>query len=158
MYHQFQAFYCHLPSHHLQPSGLIVLTIFVIIFAFNNNTIQLHNSILGHHIATKFCTCHDSFTVVACAKICGNHLIFLWKLNYISKEFELQIISITLSWCSLPIYTSLQKPPLVHTFFYLAKRLGEVQESKCRHHGNRRSWSGTNLYTFTRFCRWVIFL
>ena len=29
----------------------------------------------GHQIASKFCTCHDSYAVVACAKFCSDHLI-----------------------------------------------------------------------------------
>ena len=30
------------------------------------------NSIYGHHIATNFCTCHDSIAVVTCAKFHDN--------------------------------------------------------------------------------------
>ena len=31
------------------------------------------NSIVGYHITTKFCTCHDSTAVMPCAKFDNNH-------------------------------------------------------------------------------------
>ena len=33
------------------------------------------NSTHGHYIATKFCTCHDSATVVTCEKFCSSYLL-----------------------------------------------------------------------------------
>ena len=33
------------------------------------------NSLHGYQIATNFCTWHDSYAVVSCAKFCCNHLI-----------------------------------------------------------------------------------
>ena len=42
------------------------------------------NSILGYHIATKFCTCHDDITVVPCAKLHSDYFTSTWmraKLN-----------------------------------------------------------------------------
>ena len=41
-------------------------------------------SILGHQIATIFCTCHDSTAAVACAKFCSDPSVNIWmrgKLN-----------------------------------------------------------------------------
>ena len=32
----------------------------------------------GHQIITKFCTCHDSTTVVACAILCNDHFDEIW--------------------------------------------------------------------------------
>ena len=61
-------------------------------FAFWLKAFPLHdcNSICGHQITTKFCTCNYSCAVVACAKFCSDHiitisitakLIFLFILN-----------------------------------------------------------------------------
>ena len=33
------------------------------------------NSVAVHHIATNFCTCHDSTAVVSCTKVCSDHYI-----------------------------------------------------------------------------------
>ena len=33
------------------------------------------NSVVGHQIATNFCTCHDSTAVVPCTKFCSYHCI-----------------------------------------------------------------------------------
>ena len=55
--------------------GPVSLTFF---FARNSNSMETspcHNSVAGHHIATNFCTCHDSTTVVPCTKFCNDHCI-----------------------------------------------------------------------------------
>ena len=47
-------------------------------FARNSDSMETspyHNSIAGHPIATKFCTCHDSTAVVPCTQFCSNHCI-----------------------------------------------------------------------------------
>ena len=36
------------------------------------------NSVAADHIATKFCTFHDSTVVVSCAKYCSDHIIKIW--------------------------------------------------------------------------------
>ena len=36
------------------------------------------NSVVGHNIATKFCTCHDSTAVVPCAKYHSDHFTTTW--------------------------------------------------------------------------------
>ena len=49
------------------------------------------NSIPGHHIATNFCTCHDSIAVMSCAKFCSDRffLEFWRERNKIFSGFEL---------------------------------------------------------------------
>ena len=37
-----------------------------------------YNSIAGDHIATKFCTFHDSTNAMVCAKFCSDHFIRIW--------------------------------------------------------------------------------
>ena len=37
------------------------------------------NSIPGHHIATNFCTCHDSIAVMSCAKFCSDRFFRILK-------------------------------------------------------------------------------
>ena len=47
-------------------------------FARNSNSMETSpccNSVAGHQIATKFCTCHDSTAVVPCTKFCSDHCI-----------------------------------------------------------------------------------
>ena len=42
----------------------------------------------GQPIITKFCTCHDSYAAMACAKFCNDNVITFWlriKLNLISN-------------------------------------------------------------------------
>ena len=36
------------------------------------------NSIHGYYITTKFCICHDSSAVVACAKFCSDQFVRIW--------------------------------------------------------------------------------
>ena len=36
------------------------------------------NSIVGYHIASKFCTCHDSIAVMPCATFHSDHFITTW--------------------------------------------------------------------------------
>ena len=36
------------------------------------------NSVHGYYITTKFCICHDSSAVVACAKFCSDQFIRIW--------------------------------------------------------------------------------
>ena len=38
-------------------------------------TSSCHYSVAGHQIATHFCTCHDSTSVVPCMKFCSDHCI-----------------------------------------------------------------------------------
>ena len=48
---------------------------------------------MAHHNATNICTCHDSTTVVTCAKFIPINSIQLgWEQNEISIEFELRKI------------------------------------------------------------------
>ena len=42
----------------------------------------------GHQIITKFCTCHDSTTVVACAILCNDHFDEIWMRVVISIKLE----------------------------------------------------------------------
>ena len=45
------------------------------IFHHNVNSIEISfysKSVPDNHIATKFCTCHDSLAVMACAKFCSD--------------------------------------------------------------------------------------
>ena len=54
--------------------GPISLTI----FADNSNSMEILsccNSVAGHQIATKFCTCHDSIAVMQCTKFGSDHHI-----------------------------------------------------------------------------------
>ena len=47
-------------------------------FACNSNSMEASpccNSVVGHQIATMFCTCHDSTAVVPCTKFCSDHCI-----------------------------------------------------------------------------------
>ena len=43
------------------------------------------NSIAGDHIATIFCTCHESTAVVSCAKFCSDHFITIWMREKMMK-------------------------------------------------------------------------
>ena len=36
-------------------------------------TSRCRNAVVGHHIATNICTCHDSTAVVPCTKLCSDH-------------------------------------------------------------------------------------
>ena len=36
------------------------------------------NTISDYHFAANFCTCRDSYAVVACAKFCNDHFIIFW--------------------------------------------------------------------------------
>ena len=50
---------------------------------FNDNSnfmgdSSIFNSITDYHIATNFCTWHNSIAVVSCAKLCSNHFIRIW--------------------------------------------------------------------------------
>ena len=86
--------YCIIPRNQyflLQP-GLISLCIFI----HNSNSIKIIPccnsviSVLGHQIATKFCTCHDSFAVVACANFCSDHFARIWMTaQQMFLKFEL---------------------------------------------------------------------
>ena len=55
------------------------------------NSIEIwiyYNSVHGYNMATKFCTCHDSMAVVACAKFCGDEFMrsrTRWKLIMMQK-------------------------------------------------------------------------
>ena len=84
--------YLHIASNHRQPDGLFNslprLTtkgtpkhikgqrpVSLNIFASNWNLIKTSpccNSIAGQQIATNFCTCHDSRSVVSCTKFCSD--------------------------------------------------------------------------------------
>ena len=44
------------------------------------------NSVVGHQIATIFCTCHDSTAVVPCTKFCSDHSIRL-EINESETKF-----------------------------------------------------------------------
>ena len=39
------------------------------------------NSILGHQIATQFCTCHNSQVLRACAQVCRHHIATIWIIQ-----------------------------------------------------------------------------
>ena len=47
------------------------------------------NSIPFHQIATMFCTCHDSYAVMACAQFCSHYFITCWLKTKFSDKFEL---------------------------------------------------------------------
>ena len=71
------------------------------LFHCNSNSMKnwfYHNSIVGHHITTKFCTCHDTTTVMPSAKFHSDHFTTkylrvewnfcrIWNLNYDGKFF-----------------------------------------------------------------------
>ena len=69
-----------------------------------------YDSIVVGHIATKFCTCHDSTAVVPCAKFCGDHFIrmrmFGREQNEISITFEL--------WWRSDVYLVVKHKPRAH--------------------------------------------
>ena len=47
-------------------------------FDRNSNSMETspcHNAVVGHQIATNFCTCYDSTAFVPCAKFCSDHCI-----------------------------------------------------------------------------------
>ena len=55
----------------------------------------------GDPIATKFCTCHDSTAVMACAKICSNWNLSESRLNfYFYLNCEWKIVSKMVHWWS----------------------------------------------------------
>ena len=67
----------------------MLLMLFHSKFKFNDNFVCC-SSVPGHQIATKFCTCHDSYAVMSCAKFCSNHFIRIWmKTNRICIKIEL---------------------------------------------------------------------
>ena len=51
-------------------------------------------------IATKFCTCHDSYAVMACAKLCCN----LLKINWVTANWILlNVTRDSVSWLSFQL-------------------------------------------------------
>ena len=60
------------------------------------------NSTPLYHIATKFCTCHDSTAVVACAKFCSDHNIIHWMR--FKHNFHWLWITIETHYCNHPLY------------------------------------------------------
>ena len=47
----------------------------------NSNSMEtqfMFDSTVGYHIATKFCTWHDSYVVMPCAKFHSDHFIIIW--------------------------------------------------------------------------------
>ena len=49
-------------------------------FARNSNSMErspYHNSVVGHQIATNFCTCHDNTAAVPCTKFCSDRCIII---------------------------------------------------------------------------------
>ena len=70
---------------------------------FYHNSVCLHpNS--NEVIATKFCTCHDSIAVLACAKICSNLMTRYWIIakQKDSAEFALwlEVLLVRCAWGS----------------------------------------------------------
>ena len=62
------------------------------------------NSIIGHQIATKFGTCHDSTAVVACTKFWSDHFLGIWmtaKWNFIGIWTELE--KWLVKWTTAPL-------------------------------------------------------
>ena len=80
--------------------GLVLLIILLMQFELIEIKSRCR-SVLTHQIDTKFCTCHDSTAVVACANFCGD-----W---FLSCQFEaelprclmliLWLLTITFPWC-----------------------------------------------------------
>ena len=63
----------------LPPCGISLGPISLMPSQFNFNEILFHsNSIPDYDITTSFCICHDSITVVPCAKICNNWIIWIF--------------------------------------------------------------------------------
>ena len=57
-----------------QNLGPVSLTVFFLQFKCDGNP-PCCNSLTGHKIATNFCTCHDSTTVVPCAKLQNDNVV-----------------------------------------------------------------------------------
>ena len=91
-----------LPLHNAHLDLLTAIDPFHLWF-FNHNSVCLHpNS--NEVIATKFCTCHDSIAVLACAKICSNMMTRYWIIAKQKDSAEsvlwLDVLLVRCAWGS----------------------------------------------------------
>ena len=81
----------------------ILLTTFHLLFKICEklDIMFVFDSKLSKVIATNFCTCHDSHTVMTCAKICSNLMIVQWiKTKYYLHEIWMVNMISAVRWAA----------------------------------------------------------
>ena len=64
------------------------------------------NSITGHQITTKFCTCHNSRVVMPGAKFCNDYLVIIWmRIKWNSHHIWIVMEKMLVKWATDPYCT-----------------------------------------------------